>query len=123
MLNAQLFVIKRKKYFIFNIFCRYMLGGDVATLTALLGSLFNKVVGHKACNFIKKRLQHRCFSVKFAKFLRAPILKNTCEWLFLKKILFYDDSQVKGTNRMFFIHCYSVNWPPIIQRASLTCFE
>ena len=29
--------------------------------------------------FIKKRLQHRCFLVKFAKFLRTPILKNICE--------------------------------------------
>ena len=27
-------------------------------------------------NFIKKRLQHRCFRVKFAKFLRTLILKN-----------------------------------------------
>ena len=27
----------------------------------------------KACNFIKKRLQHRCFSLKFAKFLRTPL--------------------------------------------------
>ena len=25
-----------------------------------------------ACNFIKKRLQHRCFPVEFAKFLRTP---------------------------------------------------
>ena len=25
-----------------------------------------------ACNFIKKRLQHRCFPVKFANFLRTP---------------------------------------------------
>ena len=29
-------------------------------------------------NFIKKRLQHRCFPVKFGKLLRAPILKNIC---------------------------------------------
>ena len=29
--------------------------------TLLLESLFNKVVGLKACNFIKKRLQHRFF--------------------------------------------------------------
>ena len=42
-------------------------------------SLFNKVAGHKACNFIKRRLQHRCFPVNFAKFLRTPILKNVCE--------------------------------------------
>ena len=31
-------------------------------------SLLNKVAGLKAWNFIKKRLQHRCFPVKFAKF-------------------------------------------------------
>ena len=29
-------------------------------------------------DFIKKRLQRKCFTVKFAKFLRAPILKNDC---------------------------------------------
>ena len=37
----------------------------------------------KACNFIKKRLQHRHFSVNIAKFLRTPILKNICKWLLL----------------------------------------
>ena len=44
-------------------------------------SLFNKVTGPQACNFMKKRLQHRCFPVKFTKFLRAPILKSICERL------------------------------------------
>ena len=33
--------------------------------------------------FIKKRLQHRCFPVNFAKFLRTPILRNICERLLL----------------------------------------
>ena len=28
------------------------------------------------CNFIKKRLQHKCFPVKFEKFLRTTFLKN-----------------------------------------------
>ena len=37
----------------------------------------------KNLNFIKKRLQHRCFRVKFAKFLKTPILKNICERLLL----------------------------------------
>ena len=32
-------------------------------------SVFNKVAGLKACNFNKKRLQHTCYLVKFAKFL------------------------------------------------------
>ena len=44
---------------------------------------FNKNEGLQACNFIKKRLQHRCFLGNVAKFLRTPILKNTCERLLL----------------------------------------
>ena len=35
------------------------------------------------CNFIKKRLQHLHFPVKFAKFLRTSILKNIWERLLL----------------------------------------
>ena len=31
----------------------------------------------KAGNFIKKRLQHACFPIKFAKFLRTPIFYRT----------------------------------------------
>ena len=33
----------------------------------------------KAWNFIRKRLQHRCFPLKFVKFLQTPALKNTCD--------------------------------------------
>ena len=33
----------------------------------LFESLFNKVVGLQACNFIKKRLYERCFPVNIAK--------------------------------------------------------
>ena len=36
---------------------------------AVLESLFNNAAGLTACNFIKKRLQHRCYTVvKLAKF-------------------------------------------------------
>ena len=51
--------------------------------TPVLESLFNKVPGLRTCNFIKKRLQHWCFHVKFAKFLRTSILKNIFERLLL----------------------------------------
>ena len=44
-------------------------------------SLFNKVAGLQACNFVKKRLQHRCFPVITAKFLKILIWKNICERL------------------------------------------
>ena len=37
----------------------------------MLESVFNKVAGLQACKFVKKRLQHRCYLVKFAKFLRT----------------------------------------------------
>ena len=46
-------------------------------------SLFLVKLQAEACNFIKKKLQHSCFPVKFAKFLKTPILKNICERLLL----------------------------------------
>ena len=45
----------------------------------VLKSLFNKVAGLQAWNFIKKRLQHSCFLVNIVKFLTALMSKNTCE--------------------------------------------
>ena len=50
----------------------------------MLESLFNKIAGLKVCNFIKKRLQHRCFPVNFRKFSKTPILQNTSDDGFLK---------------------------------------
>ena len=49
----------------------------------MLESLFNKVAGLKACNFIKNELQHKCFPVNFRKFLKTP-LQNTSGGCFLK---------------------------------------
>ena len=45
--------------------------------------------GLHVCNFIKNRLQHRCFPVKFAKLLRTRILKNICKRLlhFLRDVV------------------------------------
>ena len=40
----------------------------------MLESLYNKVTGMKACNFIKKRFQHMCFPVNITKFLRRVFL-------------------------------------------------
>ena len=46
---------------------------NVNTKTPVLKTVFfNKVRGLKACNFIKKRLQHNCFPVNVTK-----IFKNT----------------------------------------------
>ena len=40
-------------------------------------SLFNKTAGLKAWNFIKKRLQHKFFSVKFAKLFKNTFFYRT----------------------------------------------
>ena len=47
----------------------------------LLESLFNKGKGLKTCNFIKKRLQHRCFPDKFVKLLRTYSFTEHLWWL------------------------------------------
>ena len=39
--------------------------------TSVLESLYNKVAGLQTHAFIKKRLQHTCFSINIAKFLRT----------------------------------------------------
>ena len=38
---------------------------------------FNRVTGLQVGNFLKKRLQNKCFPVKFVKFLRTSFLQNT----------------------------------------------
>ena len=43
-----------------------------------------KVACFQTCNVIKKRLQHRCFHVNFAKFVRTPFLQSNSGRLFLK---------------------------------------
>ena len=43
-------------------------------------------------NFIKERLQHRCFPVNNAKFLRTPILKSICERLLLLIVIFSQEN-------------------------------
>ena len=42
-------------------------------------------VGLKTCNFIKKRIQHRCFPVNDTTFSRTPFLREQFRWLLLSK--------------------------------------
>ena len=52
-------------------------------------------LGIQASNFIKKKLHHKCFPVKFVKILRTPILENICERR-LQKIFSHKLSQCKS---------------------------
>ena len=49
-----------------------------------------KVFLKKFSNIIKNGLQHKCFSVKFAKFLWKPILKNICKRPLLILAAYFD---------------------------------
>ena len=53
----------------------------------MLESSFNKLTGFKTCNFLIKRLQHRCFPVNIAKFLKTLILMKICEQLLVQFLL------------------------------------
>ena len=48
-----------------------------------------EVFYNNACNFIKKKLQHRSFPVNIEKFLRTPLLKNIYELLLLSMVAFH----------------------------------
>ena len=52
----------------------------------MLKYLFNKIKGLKAWNFIKKRLEHKCFPVKFRKFLRTTFFTEHLRWLLLEGV-------------------------------------
>ena len=54
---------------------------ETVVLRPVLESLFYKVAGLIARNFIKGRLQHRCFPLNIAKFLRAAFLTEHHRWL------------------------------------------
>ena len=65
----------------------------------------------KTCNFILKRLLHKCFPLNIAKFLRTPILKKICEWLLLanleKNVLFFTNiTCITGAFRILSNICY-----------------
>ena len=67
---------------------------------AVLEFLFNKVAGLQVCNFIKKRLQHWCFSMKFAKSLRASFLQNTFGGWFWKYLITLSLLDMRMMNRV-----------------------
>ena len=73
---------------------------------------FNKVAGPQNCNFIKKRLQHRFFPVKFAKFLRTPCFIEHIQWLLLRVSGFQAATLLKKRLRQ---SCFSVNFAKFLR--------
>ena len=56
------------------------------TKASFLGSLFNEVVGLQACNYIKKRLEHRCFLQNLQKFANTIFCKTSANDCFSKSL-------------------------------------
>ena len=72
-----------------------------------------------ARNFIKKKLQHRFFPLKFMQFLRTPILKNICERLLL---FFHYNSHHHYHHHYFHYHCkMHLYYLSILPRIPLDC--
>ena len=70
--------------------------------TPVLESLFNKIAGLEACNFIKKTLQRRCFPVKLAKLLRTPFFYRTPQ---VATSVLYESMEKVVKKTVFFKNC------------------
>ena len=74
----------------------------------------------QVCNFIKKRLQRRCFPVNIGKLLRTPVLKNICERLLLneKKLTNFDDYMVTAA---YLEKCYLFYLQYVVNYSIIFC--
>ena len=79
-----------------------------------VGVFFSKVPDTQNRNFIKNRLQHKLFPVKFAKFLRTPCF--TEQWLLLTVSGFLPASPLKKRVRQRF---FSVNFAKVLRLSFL----
>ena len=66
---------------------------------------FIKLQGFTPATLLKKRLQHRCFPVSIAKFVRTPILKNIGERLLLENWVIPSDSELQEEFLETFLNC------------------
>ena len=71
----------------------------------MLESVFSKVADLLACNFIKKRLQHRFFLANIVKFLSISILKSICERLLLTGLYIWRNRKLNIA--VFLTHCFT----------------
>ena len=69
--------------------------------TPVLESLFNKGAGLKGCNFIKERLQRRCFPVNVAQFLRIAFSWNISAGCFCKSLIIFTEVWVRTLSNIY----------------------
>ena len=102
--------------------------------TPLLKSFFGKILGLKAWNFIKMRLNHKYFPVKFAQFKKKHICKRLrfcsnqgfTHWLQLFHfsqlllLLVIMEFVQKGYKNDFFILFFTIIYPKISMNVAKT---
>ena len=77
-----------------------------------VGVFFNKVAG--LLQLYYKRLQHRCFPVKFVKFLRTPFFAEHRRWLLLQNLF--------GSSRERRLHITGEIYMQLSDRRYLFCW-
>ena len=75
-----------------------------------------QVAGLQKCNFLKKKLQHRFFPVKFAKFLKTPCFTEHLQWVPLKVLGFQPETLLKKRLRQ---RCLSVSFAKFLRTSFL----
>ena len=78
----------------------------------MLESLFTKTAGLQICNFIKKRIQHRCFPVNIAEFLRIAVFIEQLWWKLECRVITFKHVQVASAAflRSSFKKIFLNNW-------------
>ena len=80
----------------------------------MLESLFSKVAGLLACNFIQKKLQHGCFPVNIVELLRIAIFIEHLWWLLecrvitLKQVQVASSAFLRCSFRKIFLNSWSI---------------
>ena len=105
--------------FILSIYLQKNSSEVVAQRSSIL-KVFSKTSPRPAV-LSKKRLQHRCFPVNFAKFLKTPFLQNTSGRLPLINgtrfsVLIVDFQQISGldlTDLMMLLLCMKIGMSPL----------
>ena len=82
LLNRQLRLKNRFQKQSFTIFKLGVLKNFVNSLEKHLCRSLFLIKLQTSCNSIKKKFQHKCFPVKFTKFLRIPFLQNSSSGCF-----------------------------------------
>ena len=81
--------------------------------TPVLESLFSKLASLEACNFIKKRPQHRCFPVNIAKFLRKFYLQNAAFFWTIENDGLTKEAVIKLIAKKNCDKKFIKNWKPV----------